>query len=215
MVKSGTSDNEKSIFVQMRNPKTIKLLPVLMALSIIAIAAFQYYWLQKAYDREERTLEMRTNFMFRESVRSVQASKLKLDRFIDTSQSSPVIVQQNKAGRVRIITPHQKVESILDVVVNKMNDYNSRTVFLSKEISDSLHRLDKAFPRKRDRMLQFLFDIDSLQDSIKIRELDSAYSKRLNEQNLDVAFMINRVEANEPESKEQQDKEPVFNEVTL
>lgn len=215
MVKSGTGGNEKGIFVQMRNLKTIKLLPVLMALSIIAIAAFQYYWLQKAYEREERTLEMRTNFMFRESVRSVQASKLKLDRFIDTSQSSPVIVQQNKAGRVRIITPHQKVESILDVVMNKMKDSNFRTVFLSKEISDSLHRLDKAFPRKRDRMLQFLFDIDSLQDSIKVRELDSAYSKRLNEQNLDVAFMINRVEANEPESKEQQDKEPAFNEITL
>jgi two-component system phosphate regulon sensor histidine kinase PhoR len=78
----------------MRNLKTIRLLPVLMILSIVAIAAFQFYWLQQAYEREERTLEMRTNFTFREAVRSVQISKLRLDRFSDTTRVPPVILQQ-------------------------------------------------------------------------------------------------------------------------
>jgi two-component system phosphate regulon sensor histidine kinase PhoR len=151
---------------------------------------------------------MRTNFMFRDAVRSVQASKLKLDRFVDTTDSAPVILQQNKSGKVRIITPHQKLESILDAVMNKIKDSNRRTIILSPKISDSLHAIDRAFPRRRDRMLQFLFDIDSLQDSIKIPELDSAYSKRLDEQGLDISFVINRVETRET-------KEPVFNEVTL
>ena len=184
-----------------------------MILSILAIAAFQYYWLQKAYEREERTLEMRSNFMFRETVRSVQSSKLKLDRFVDTTKSSPVILQQNKAGRVRIITPHQKIEGFLDVVMNKVKDSSNRTVVLSQKLSDSLRFIDKAFPGKRDRMIQFLFDIDSLQDSVRIKELDSAFTKRLDEQNLDIPFVINRVEARErPETKE---KEPAFNEVPI
>jgi two-component system phosphate regulon sensor histidine kinase PhoR len=199
--------NEKAIFVLMRNLKNIKLLPVLMTLSIVAIAAFQYYWLQKAYEREERTLEMRTNFIFREAVRSVQASKLKLDRFSDTAKA-PVILHQNNSGKIRIITPNQKIESMLDAVINKVKDSGPRTIVLSKKISDSLQIINKTFPGKRDRMLQFLYDIDSLQDSVKIRELDSAYAKRLEEQNLDIPFVINQVETRET-------KNPVFNEVTL
>lgn len=192
---------------------------MLMTVSILAIAAFQYYWLQKAYEREERTLEMRTNFMFREAVRSVQASKLKLDRFVDTTNTSPVILQQNKSGRVRIFTPRQKMESILDVVMNKVKDTNNRTIVLSQKLSDSLHFIDKAFPGRRDRMMQFLFDIDSLQDSVKIRELDSAYAKRLDEQNLDVPFTIARVETKEPIDQrdriDSKETPPAFNEVTL
>jgi len=180
-----------------------------MTLSILAIAAFQYYWLQKAYEREERTMDMRTNFMFRETVRAVQTSKLKLDRFVDTSRTTQqVILHQDKGrGKLQIITPDQKIEGMLDVVMNRVKDSNQRTVFLSPKISDSL-QIIRAFPGRRDRMLQFLFDLDSLQDSIKVIELDSAYAKRLEDQNLDVAFSINRVENRE-------NREPVFNEVVL
>jgi len=191
----------------MRNLKTIKLLPVLMLLSILAIAAFQYYWLQKAYEREERTLDMRTNFMFRETVRAMQTSKLKLDRFVDTSRSQQVIVRHDR-NKVKVITPEQKIEGMLDVVMNRVTDSNHRTITLPPKISDSLQVINRAFPGKRDRMLQFLFDLDSLQDSIKVIELDSAYAKRLEDQNLDVPFAIKRVETRET-------KEPVFNEVTL
>lgn len=192
----------------MGNLKTIKLLPVLMILSIVAIAAFQFYWLQQAYEREERTLDMRTNFTFREAVRAVQISKLRLDRFSDTTRVPPVILQQNRGGEVKIITPHQKIEGMVDAVMNKVRDSSDKTVLFTQKLSDSLAKI---FPRgrdRRDRMLQFLFDIDSLQDSVKITELDSAYIKHLAEQNLDVAFTIERVETKEI-------KQPAFNEVTL
>lgn len=180
-----------------------------MTVSILAIAAFQYYWLQKAYEREERTLDIRTNFLFRETVRSVQAYKLKLDRFGDSSKTPPVILHQNNSGAIKIIKPGQKVEGLIDVVMNKVHDSsNKSTAILSRKISDSLHLLSKGFPGRRDRMMQFLFDIDSLQDSIKIKELDSAYAKKLDEQNIDIPFEINRVPTKES-------KEPVFNEVTV
>jgi len=192
----------------MQNLRTIKLLPLLMVLSILAIAAFQFYWLRKAYEREERTLDMRTNFMFREAIRSVQTSKLKLDRFADTTRVPPVILQQKKTGGVKIITPHQKIEGMIDVVMNKVKDTTGKTVIFTQKLSDSLLKVFPARRDRRDRMLQFLFDIDSLQDSIKIRELDSAYQKRLDEQNLEIPFTISRVETRET-------REPVFNEVTL
>jgi two-component system, OmpR family, phosphate regulon sensor histidine kinase PhoR len=191
----------------MRNLKAIKLLPVLMTLSILLIAAFQYYWLQKAYEREERTLDMRTNFIFRETVRAMQASKLKLDRFGDSARSQRVILHGER-GNERTITPDQKIEGMLDVVMNRVKDSNRTKIVFTNKMADSIRMMNRAFPGRRDRMLQFLFDLDSLQDSIKVRELDSAYGKRLDEQNLDIPFSISRVPTRET-------KEPVFNEITL
>jgi two-component system phosphate regulon sensor histidine kinase PhoR len=203
------SGNEKAIFVLMHKLRNIKWLPVFMTVSILAIAAFQYYWLQKAYEREDRTLDMRTNILFRETVRGVQAYKLKLDRFADTSKTPSVIVHQNNSGEIKIIKPGQKVEGMIDVVMNKIRDSSkSRTVVFSRDLADSIRFFSKGFPGRRDRMLQFLFDIDSLQDSIRIVELDSAYANRLDEQNIDIPFTISRVETRET-------NEPVFNEVTL
>jgi two-component system phosphate regulon sensor histidine kinase PhoR len=187
----------------MHNLKTIKLLPVLMVLSIVAITAFQFYWLKQAYEREERTLEMRTNITFRDAVRSVQISKLKFDRG-DTARTPSVIVQQNKdSDDNKMGSPRQKIEGMVDAVMNKVRDSSSTAI--------SFDSLFKSFPGRRDRrerMLQFLFDIDSLQDSIRIVELDSAYQKHLDDQNLEVNFTINRVATRET-------KQPVFNEVTL
>ena len=51
--------NEKGKFVGMHKLRNIKWLPLLMALTILAIAAFQVYWLQKAYEREEVGLRRR------------------------------------------------------------------------------------------------------------------------------------------------------------
>jgi two-component system, OmpR family, phosphate regulon sensor histidine kinase PhoR len=187
----------------MRNMRTIKLLPLLMVLSIVAIAAYQFYWLNEAYVREERTLEMRTNFTFREAVRSVQISKLKLDRFGDSTKNLSPTSPQRKDGEERAITPQQKIEGMVDVVMNKVRDSSSKTVNY-----DSLFKNFPGRRDRRDRMLQFLFDIDSLQDSIRIVELDSAYKKHLDDQNLDVAFSIDKIETKET-------KQPVFNEVTL
>ena len=194
----------------MRNLKAIKLLPVLMTLSILAIAAFQFYWLEKAYEREERTLDMRTNFIFRETVRAVQASKLKLDRFGDSSRPQKIIIHEEREGRGkgRSMSPNQKIESMIDVVMNRVNDTNHKKIVFSSKIADSLRMLNRTFPGRRDRMLQFLFDLDSLQDSVKVRELDSAYQKHLEEQNIEIPYSISRVATRET-------KEPVFNEVTL
>ena len=176
---------------------------MLMIISIVAIAAYQFYWLQQAYEREERTLEMRTNFTFQNAVRSVQISKLKLDRFSDTTRTLTVMPQHQRDSDVKPATPQQKIEGMVDVVMNKIRDTSGKTVNY-----DSLFKTFPGRRDRRDRMLQFLFDIDSLQDSIRIVELDSAYQKHLDDQNLDVDFTINRVATRET-------KQPVFNEVTL
>jgi len=192
----------------MHKLRNIKWLPVLMALSILAIAAFQLYWLQKAYERERIGLERQTNMLFRETVRGLQAAKLKLDKVSDTTKVNRIPLKGDVGGqRVRMLDP--KVAGMLDVMMQKVRDSNHETVVIREGKGlDSVRIFNKNFSNRRERLMQFLFDVDSLQDSIRIKELQVAYAKRLDKENLDIPFSVSRVPTRDT-------REPVFNEVTL
>jgi two-component system phosphate regulon sensor histidine kinase PhoR len=192
----------------MRKIQNFRALPVLMAITILAIAAFQYYWLSKAYEREDRTLEMRTNFMFRETVRGIQASKLRLDRDVDSNKSTRIFVEKELSGRQGKGSPDQKMAGMIDVMMKKLNDSGRNTFVITRKQGDSVSVTNRNFSRRRDRLMQFLFDVDSLQDSIRVGELTVAYQKKMEEQNLDLPFRITRVPTRDT-------KNPIFNEVTL
>src|SRR5438309_10260055 len=128
----------------MHKLKNIKWLPVLMALTILAIAAFQYYWLLKAYDREQKTLEMRTNILFRETVRSLQASKLKLDKVGDSSGHTNIVIHNefdgNHLPEHRHVLPRQKMEGMMDVLMQKAGDpARKNPLHIRRGNGDTLH----------------------------------------------------------------------------
>jgi two-component system, OmpR family, phosphate regulon sensor histidine kinase PhoR len=193
----------------MRKLSHSKGLPVLMVLTIMAIAAFQVYWLSKAYDREKRNLEMRTNFMFRETVFDLQGSKLKLDKLVtDSSAASKVVIQREMMGKHghRNHAEDQKVVNMVDILTRKVRDSSSKTILIRG--SDTVRLSNKNLTGRRNRLVQFLFDVDSVQDSLKVKELQLAYARKLEEQNVSVPFRISRVKTEETEK-------PVFNQVTL
>jgi len=192
----------------MRRLRNIKSLPILMVLTIIAIAAFQVYWLRKAFEREERTLDRQTNMLFRETVGSLQVSKLKLDKFTDTTGRSRVIVSADSPGAALRMQPvSQKMVAMMNVMMQKMKDSSRERRFIRESLSDTI-KLKTNFGGRKDRLIQFLFDVDSAQDSIRVKELTAAYARRLDEQNLDVPFSVSRVPTKDSD-------EPVFNEVTM
>jgi two-component system phosphate regulon sensor histidine kinase PhoR len=198
---------KKLLLFPMHKLKNIKWLPILMAASILTIAAFQFYWLRQTYDREERTLEMRTNGIFRETVRGVQVSKLKLDR-VDTSKTSRILIQPTGSDKpIRVVTGPVRMESMIDVMMQKIRDSSKGTQVVVEKNLDTAMGNNKVYAGRRDRMIQFLFDMDSLQDSLTVKELDSAYAKKLDEQNIDVPYSIKRVA--------QRDTTDPRNEVTL
>jgi two-component system, OmpR family, phosphate regulon sensor histidine kinase PhoR len=195
--------------------KHIKLVPVLMAITILAIVGFQVYWISKSYDREERTLEMRTNMLFRETMRQLQTSKLKLDTLAITDSANgtrekKLIIQQELGQKPRIrMLPREKMVSMMDVIMQRTNDSTRPRILLRSRGGDSLPMLNQTMSPRQNRIMQFLFDVDSLQDSIKIKEVETAYAKRLYEQNLDVPFTISRVPTTDSAERR------AFNEVTL
>src|SRR5439155_18649201 len=52
--------------------------PVLMLITIMVIIGFQVYWLKDNYDGEKKTLQIKTNVAFEETVQALQSAKLKL-----------------------------------------------------------------------------------------------------------------------------------------
>lgn len=187
----------------MRKLLHIKRLPVLMTATILAIVAFQLYWLNKAYEREERTLEMRTNYLFRETVFALQGAKLKLDKLGD-SLPARVFIKGDLRRVEQGANRSDKVINLANMLSRRIKDTDRRTVIIT---SDSLKMMPGGRNR-RNRLMQFLFDVDSAQDSLRVKEIESAYAKKLDEQNIALPFSVSRVPTVERE-------QPVFNEVTL
>jgi two-component system phosphate regulon sensor histidine kinase PhoR len=195
--------------------KNIKWMPLLMVVTIIAITGFQVYWINKSFEREERTLEMRTNMMFRETMRNLQAAKLKLDKLTVNQDSlfgtvnTQVLIQRELKGKDHLqILPREKMASMVDVIMQKTGD-SSKPRLVLRSRGDSLQRFEQPISPRQNRIMQFLYDVDSLQDSIRVKEVEAAYAKRLDEQKMEVPFSISRVE-----TKDSIDK-PAFHEVTL
>ena len=193
----------------MHKLKNIKWLPVLMVLTIMAIAAFQTYWLQKAYEREKRTLEMRSNFMFRETVFALQGSKLKLEQLTgDSSVPTRVVIQ--KHGLRKNFRRHngqdQKVINLVDILARTVKDSGKQGLLV--KTSDTVHLFNRNLQGRRNRLMQFLFDVDSVQDSVRVKELQLAYAKKLEEGGMSVPFEVRRVPTVESD-------QPMFNQVTL
>ena len=188
-------------------------MPVLMVITILGIAAFQYYWLKQAYEREGRMLERQTNMLFRETVGSLQASKIKFDKIPD-HKNAKLLITGDSNGQIKIRPGSQRLVNMMNIMVNKVKDSgrqyrrDSAGTFIITESTgpDTPRRV--AFSGRRERLMQFLFDVDSIQDSIKIKELDTAYARRLDEQNINVDYVVRRVATKE-------NPEPIFNEVTV
>ncbi|HVG40408.1 MAG TPA: HAMP domain-containing sensor histidine kinase, partial [Chitinophagaceae bacterium] len=62
--------------------------------------------------------------------------------------------------------------------------------------------------QRRDRLIQFLYEVESLQDSITVKEISEAYDKRQEQQNIDVPFSVIRLPAASAKERE-------FNQVTI
>ena len=180
-----------------------------MAITILAIAGFQVYWLSKAYEREKRTLDMRTNMLFRETIHAIQSSKLKLDSLAGDAGGSQLIVRRGRGhgSKVRHLQK-EKMIGMADVLMQQTHDSGGTRTFIRR--TNNLRVVHDTISPRQARIMQFLFDVDALQDTIRVKEIEKAYEAKLQEQPLDVPFTVSRVNTEETESEK-----PRWNEVTL
>lgn len=185
---------------------------LLMAVTILVIAGFQVYWLKNNYDREKHSMQIKANVAFQETVRNLQAIKLKLKepfRFDSIHQGKMrVIVDGDLHGsdvNVRV-TPKREIVTIVDALRDEIKDslknagLRSGVIVMNK--NERLHYVPKdSSPRAIERrfeggnkILDFLYGVDSLQDSLQIPEITAAYQKRIDKEALPIPFHVTRVD---------------------
>lgn len=167
--------------------KKLRWLTLLMGITLLVITGFQGYWLNNNYDREKRTLEIKANVYFQETVRRLQAIKFKLAVPGDSLHKGKmrVFVSDDIPGDKQIkvnVFPRQEVITM----VNSIRD----------KIRDSLpHEFEERLERRGNNVYKYLSGVDSLQDSLKLPEISAAYAKTLKEEKIDVPFTIIRLDS--------------------
>ncbi|MBX3256560.1 MAG: HAMP domain-containing histidine kinase [Chitinophagaceae bacterium] len=178
---------------------------VLMVAAILLIAAFQIYWLYMNMEEEKRTLRWRTNFLFRESVFDLRSSKLKLDTTARFRYGLPPdIARFTDAIR-------QKLFDSTDQIMPRRNSIITLEKQGALSLPDSTPR---AGYRSAGRFFEFLIGIDSLQDSLKVKDIVYAYTASLQKEKINVPFSILR-SVDSSHAKQEPPPRPEWNKVTI
>jgi two-component system, OmpR family, phosphate regulon sensor histidine kinase PhoR len=207
----------------------LRWLALLMGVAIIGITGFQLYWLRQNYIREENSLEIKAEVAFRETIMQLQVVKFKLDnlKLEETDSSGRKVKIFMKDGNEQVSVrygPKEEIVSTINVIRNKFKDSlklkaeakpgmiisMNKTSSVSIE-NDSFH-LNKGFPRipvKGEHIFNILYGVDSLQDSLLITEIDSAYTKTLKKIKLPIPFSIIKTDSTDDMG------EPGFNRVRV
>jgi two-component system phosphate regulon sensor histidine kinase PhoR len=205
----------------------LRWLAILMGITIVGITGFQLYWLKDNYDREKNTVNIKTEVAFRETILQLQASKLKLDVFkTDSLNKGKVKIFTRDGEQVKVrFNPRTEIISTINVIRDKLKDslkkdVKTDTIISMNKISAGNDRDSAKFIQKGsftyrqmpgrgpDHIFNLLYGVDSLQDSLKLQEINIAYKGALKEQKLNIPFSILRIDSAGNE-------EQAFNEVTV
>ena len=178
--------------------------------------------------KEKRNLEFRSNVVFKETVRKLQAKKLNLDRvFGDSTGNVKIEVMNEDIPSGFPGDPEEQLTNVLNDVTIRLNDslrnatidpktrpnvlikreglpkdsllrFSQRkgnmVISLSERVSrDSINR-GISFERKGapGEFVRFLYNVDSLQDSLRVKEIDSACRIAFNKEGMNVPISISR-----------------------
>ena len=163
----------------------------LMLISIILIGAFQFWWLRKSYKEEHETLDIRTRVLFRETVHKLQVSQLKLEPGIRKKIPS----EADMVGMMNVLK-----EKIRDSAIAEPRMKSTVIVTYNKEDKDALGKpfsdtvSEKGFVQWQgaDKIFNVLIGSDSLQDSLKMKDVNFAFQKSLREEKINIPFWVER-----------------------
>lgn len=200
------------------------LLPMLI--TILIIIGFQLYWLYDNYNREKRVLTIKTNSDFRESIFELQAAKFNLkgnykDSITKDSATIKVFVTDHHAPDMDEQADVDAVEMINVLGNNEDGEMRRDTNGKKKQVVVSFNRsatwrgkdslIRNSIPEgpPGEKFIRLLAGVDSLHDSLRVKEIELKFQKKLKEDQAGVPFIILRIDSSV--SKER----PPFNEVRL
>ncbi len=217
-----------------------------MVIPILIIAGFQVFWLRENYVKENRNLEFRSNVVFKETVRKLQAKKLNLDRVFNDSTGKVKIVMNGDfpAGFPR--HPEDEIANAINNVTIRVSDslrkagldLESRpNVIIDRDVHrDSLRgkgnmviSMSESFSKTGDSnknftferkgppgdVFRFLYSVDSLQDSLRVKEIDSACRIAFNKEGMNVPISILKDTVNNRRERFPPEEQRMSNKITI
>ena len=156
-----------------------------MALTILIITVFQVFWLRKNYREEKHLFRVRTNILFRETIMRLQATKLHLDSNIS-------IRVQDKEGLINMTNILQ--EKMRDSSVHQKRIQTAMVITLNSPKGIPQHDSNIQYQLRRNQpggpVFDFLLGVDSLRDSITVKEVTGHYAKALEKEKIYLPFIV-------------------------
>ena len=171
--------------------------PVL--LTIIALIAFQSYWLWKSYKEEKSSMQHRGDVLFKETIYEAHAEKLQLD----TNIHLRIPNKSDAAGFVNVLKSQVRdsmnhVKSVTIVSMNKRKEKlskdtgrNIRIVF-SPDDDELRNEKEMAQFTPQDGLVRILRGVDSLEDSLTVKDISARFQLALKNENLPLSFSVTR-----------------------
>jgi two-component system phosphate regulon sensor histidine kinase PhoR len=172
--------------------------PVLMIVSIISIALFMFYWLKESYQREEKALNIKANAAFAQSIKQLQVTKLKLNNISGDSlpelRFKRILKDVDKEDSLMLSMPTKTgIVSTINVIRGKLKDpLKKDSGHLIISINETSINSDSFKTKNDNKFVQFLYNIDSLQDPLSIKEVDSAFHRQLLKEKIDIPFSVSQ-----------------------
>jgi len=190
LIKVNTFPGTGAFFLHLDFDKVNKLRIsiTLMVLTIAAIVLFQAYWLKKSYAEESKVLTLRTQLLFRETLFKLQATKLHLDTSFSFRRDEPSGV----LNMVNIIRDKVSMDSGGKKRRAVMVRVSGRAG-MSEGIDPPDSGLHRVFYRSQGpgaRVAEFLLGVDSLQDSVTVKEIDARFRQVLDREGIRAPFAV-------------------------
>ena len=206
--------------------KKLSIQVLLMITAIAGVAGFQLYWLKQTYLQEKKSLSIKADLAFRDAMQDLQLSKLDLDISSGTPGSgSKIRVHVNDSVQERVtvqLNGKKGIISTINVLRKQVAGKpggdsslkenvlisNERTYF-ERHLTAPDSNVDKSIIPPREHIIRLLYGVDSLWDTLKIKEINDAVNSKLRQRSIMVPFTIIRLDSLE------HDTDSIGNEVTV
>ncbi|GAA0558708.1 hypothetical protein GCM10009415_45860 [Chitinophaga japonensis] len=153
--------------------------------TILVITLFQAYWLRKNYREEKRLFSVRAGMLFRETVFRLEAAKLKMDSNINIrvhEREGLISISNVLQERLQDSAPAMRPARAMVVAFDDARRPGRDSFNVGFQVTRRRAR--------EERVFNFLAGVDSLRDTITVKELSGRYRQALLREGINVPFSI-------------------------
>ncbi len=179
---------------------------MLIVMAVILITGFQFYWLKQNYSSQRFNLEATAGIHFRESIYSLQGLQFR-KRFNNTDSNIDVsMVKAGSGGKAFHFENNDAMVGMVNVMreqIDTMDGHHMETIVIKSDKKPKDFTVDSFAINsitvtkdqvKGNRFIQLLTGIDSLRDSLKIKDIVKATEKTFAKEGITVPFSVIRLD---------------------